>query len=202
MGLDITVMIADRSWLVQVPPRERLPRLRSAWYADETGLWDRDAPTGGEGWAWPQGPSGPFFAVYEFLHTLGSFKAHFWAGQRWERVRGHVDPLLRAELHALLRGLFWEGPDGEARHVDTAFFGEDGYGVLLARSPESVRELAATWDRARPHLDRARGPFAEHASVPEGWVRDFDAFVDLLTQWGHILTESGRRGWCVVGLSE
>lgn len=202
MGLDITVVIADRSWLVEVPPRERVPRLRDAWYATETGLWEHEALTGEGGWAWPRGPHGSFFTVYEFVHTLGSFKAHFWAGQRWERVRGHVDPLLRAEWDALLRGLFWDGPDGEARHTDTAFFGEDDYGVLLARSPDSVRELAAAWDRALPHLDRIRGPFAEHAAVPEGWVHDFDAFVDLLTQWGHVLTEAVQRGWCVVGLSE
>ncbi|CAM5717743.1 hypothetical protein STENM223S_03334 [Streptomyces tendae] len=202
MGLDITVMIADRSWLAQVPPRERIPRLRDAWYADETGLWDHEALTGEEGWTWPRGPNGSLFAVYEFLHTLGSFKAHFWAGQRWERVRDRVAPVPRAELDALLRGLFWDGPDGEAQHTDTAFFGEHGSGVLLARSPESVRELAATWDRALPHLDRMRGPFTEHAAVPDGWVHNFDAFVDLLTQWGHVLTEAVRRGWCVVGLSE
>ncbi|MCC9686108.1 hypothetical protein [Streptomyces althioticus] len=47
-----------------------------------------------------------------------------------------------------------------------------------------------------------REPFAEHAAVPDGWVCDVDAFVDLLTQWGHVLTEAARRGWCLVGLSE
>ncbi|GGQ69797.1 hypothetical protein GCM10010267_36050 [Streptomyces griseorubens] len=34
------------------------------------------------------------------------------------------------------------------------------------------------------------------------WVPDVDAFVDLLTQWGHVLTEAARHGWCLVGLSE
>ncbi|MFF9662281.1 hypothetical protein ACF1FY_09290 [Streptomyces althioticus] len=47
-----------------------------------------------------------------------------------------------------------------------------------------------------------REPFAEHAAAPDGWVPDVDAFVDLLTQWGHVLTEAARRGWCLVGLSE
>lgn len=203
MGLDITVMITDPSWLAQVPSRERVPRLRDAWYADETGLWDHEVPMAEGGWVRPQGPNCALFAVYGFLHTLGSFKAHFWAGQRWEHARDHVDPLLRTELDALLRGLVWDGPDGEAQHYDTGFFGDDGsYGVLLARSRESVRELAATWDRVLPHLGRMRGPFTEHAAVPEGWVRDFDAFADLLTQWGHVLSEAARRGWCVVGLSE
>ncbi|MGJ7019087.1 hypothetical protein ACWFQ6_11925 [Streptomyces althioticus] len=55
MGLDVTVLIADPAWLTRVPTRERLPRLRSAWYADEAGLWGHDAPTGAEGWARPQG---------------------------------------------------------------------------------------------------------------------------------------------------
>ncbi|MEU0456600.1 hypothetical protein ABZ322_27155 [Streptomyces sp. NPDC006129] len=203
MGLDITVLIADPSWLAQVPSRERVSRLRDAWYADETGLWDHDAPMDEGGWLWPQGPNSAVFAEYDFLHTLGSFKAHFWAGHRWERVRDHVDPLLRTELDALLRGLIWGGLDGEAQCYDTGFFGEGGsYGVLLALSRESVRELAATWDRVLPHLDGMRGPFTEHAAVPDGWVRDFDAFVDLLTQWGLVLTEAARRGWCVVGLGE
>jgi hypothetical protein len=202
MGLDITVLIVDRPWLTRVPTRERLPRLRSAWYADETRLWGHDAPTGAEGWAWPQGPNGSRFAVYEFRNTLGSFKAHFWAGLRWERVRGHLDAELRADLDTLLSCLFWDGPDGAAEHTETALFGEDGHGVLLARSPAAVRELAATWDRAHPHLDRMREPFAEHAAVPDGWVPDVDAFVDLLTQWGHVLTEAARHGWCLVGLSE
>ena len=79
MGLDITVMIADWSWLGEVPPRERLPRLRNAWYADETGLWDFDAPAVEGDWEWPRGPNNAYFAVYEFRRTCGSFKPHFWA---------------------------------------------------------------------------------------------------------------------------
>ncbi len=202
MGLDITVMVADCSWLCEVPPRERVPRLRDAWYADETGLWDHDTPVVESGWVWPQGPHGAFFAVYEFLHTCGSFKAHFWAGQRWEAVRDHVDPAMRTEMDKFLRELVWCGLDGEAEHTDTGFFGEDDYGVLLARPPENVRELAAAWDRIRPHLDRMQGPFTEHAAISDGWVGDFGEFTGLLTQWGEVLTEAARRGWGVVGLSE
>ncbi|WP_414170223.1 hypothetical protein ACMATS_34760 [Streptoverticillium reticulum] len=202
MGLDITVMTADCSWLEEVPPRERVPRLRSAWYADETGLWGHDAPAVESGWVWPQGPDSALFAVYEFPHTCGSFKAHFWAGQRWEAVRDHVDPPMRAAWDTFLRGLVWCGMDGEAQHTDTGFFGEDDYGVLLARSPDSVRELAAVWDRARPCLGRMEGPFGEHAADPDGWVGDFGGFTGLLAQWGQVVTEAARRGWGVVGLSE
>ncbi|WP_318275566.1 hypothetical protein [Streptomyces pharetrae] len=115
MGLDITVMIADWSWLAEVPPPERLSRLRDAWYDDETGLWDHDAPAVEGDWVWPRGPHGAHFAVYEFLHTCGSFKAHFWAGQRWEAVREHVEPALRTEVDGFLPGLIWDGPDAASR---------------------------------------------------------------------------------------
>ncbi|MGW0882352.1 hypothetical protein [Streptomyces sp. NPDC002671] len=202
VGLDITVMIADCSWLGEVPPSERVPRLRDAWYDDETGLWDHDAPEVESGWVWPQGSNRTSFAVYEFLHTCGSFKAHFWAGQRWEAVRDHVDPVARAEVDTLLRGLIWCGLDGEAQHTDVGFFGEDAYGVLLARSPDSVRELAAAWERVRPCLGGMEGAFTEYAADPDGWVGDFSAFMRLLTEWGHVLTEAARRRWGVVGLSE
>ncbi|WP_055495226.1 hypothetical protein [Streptomyces sp. TP-A0356] len=205
MGLDITVLIADWSWLEKAPSRERLEQLRDAWYDDETGLWDGDAPMVAGDWVWPRGPNGAYFGVYEFRRTCGSFKAHFWAGERWEAFRDHVDPLLRAELDTLLMGLIWNGPDGEAEHTDPGFFSDDPgivYGVLLARSPDSVRQLAAGWGRIRPRLDEMRGPFAEHAASCQGWVSTFDAFTDLLEDWGRVLTEATRRGWGVVGLSE
>ncbi|MBV7701047.1 hypothetical protein [Streptomyces sp. TRM70350] len=156
------------------PPGERLPRLSNAWYDDETGLWDGNgAPTVKGDWDWPRGP-GPnsaFLGVYEFLHTSGSFKAHFWARQRWEAAADHVDPLLRAELDTLLLGLVWDGMDGEAEHADPGLFsdGPGYYGVLLARTPDSVREPRES--------------------------------TDLLEEWGNVLNEAARRSWCVVGLS-
>ncbi|WP_326603926.1 hypothetical protein [Streptomyces sp. NBC_01800] len=205
MGLDIDVMIADWSWLGEVPSRERLSRLRDAWYADETGLWEYDTPEVEGDWAWPREPNSSFFAVYEFRDTCGSFKAHFWAGHRWESVRDHADPLVRAGLDTLLLGLIWNGPDGEAQHTDPGFFCDDPsvfYGLLLARSPDSVRELAATWEQVRPRLGELRGAFTEHAAEPGAWVGRFDEFADLLEDWGRVLTEADRRGWGVVGLSE
>ncbi|MFD9887050.1 hypothetical protein ACFWZT_36940 [Streptomyces alboflavus] len=216
MGLDITVLIADWSWLGEVPTRERLPRLRDAWYADETGLWDvrPEAARTVEGdWDWPRGTGGPLFGIYEFRGTLGSFKAHFWAGERWEAVREHADPVLRTEVDALLLGLVWNGLDGEAEHTDPEFFADPGlprddpavpHGVLLARSPDSVRRLAATWERARPLLGGLREAFGALSTVPHGggWVRAFDEFAVLLEDWGRVLAEADRRGWCVVGLSE
>ncbi|WP_327365355.1 hypothetical protein [Streptomyces sp. NBC_01217] len=125
MGLDIAVMIVDWSWLGEQPPRERLSRLRDAWYADETGLWDHDRSVVEGDWEWPRGRDGAFFAVYEFLRTCGSFKAHFRAGHRWESLRDHADPLVRAELDALLLGLIWQGLDGKAEHTAPGFFCDD-----------------------------------------------------------------------------
>ncbi|MFB7132309.1 hypothetical protein ACFCZY_11635 [Streptomyces sp. NPDC056237] len=205
MGLDISVLIADWSWLGEVPPRDRLTRLRDAWYADETGLWHREEPAAEGEWERPGGPHGAFFDIYEFRGTLGSFKAHFWAGHRWEQFRGHTDPEIRTGLDTLLCGLIRDGPDGEGSRTDTGFFSDDPalfYGVLLARSPDRVRELAATWERVRPRLDELRGAFAEHAAVASGWIGHFDGFTDLLEDWGRVLTEATRRGWGVVGLSE
>ncbi len=205
MGLDINVLIADWSWLEEAPPRERLSRLRDAWYADETGLWDHDAPAVEGDFEWPRGPNGTYFAVYEFLRTCGSFKPHFWAGQRWEAVRDHVDPLMRTRLDATLLGLIWRGLDDEAQHTDPGFFCDEpgvSYGLLVARSPDSIRGLAATWEEVQPRLGGLRKAFDEHAADPDGWVGDFDRFTSLLEDWGRVLTEAARRGWGVVGLSE
>ncbi|MFB7189150.1 hypothetical protein ACFCZT_28400 [Streptomyces sp. NPDC056230] len=73
MGLDISVLIADWSWLGEVPPRDRPARLRDAWYADETGLWRREEPAAEGEWERPGGPHGALFDIYEFRGTLGSF---------------------------------------------------------------------------------------------------------------------------------
>ncbi|MFE6666701.1 hypothetical protein ACFVFH_24455 [Streptomyces sp. NPDC057697] len=202
MGLDITVVIADWAWLGEVPERERLLRLRDAWYADETGLWDDDAPVVRGGWERLRGPDAAFFALYEFRDTLGSFAPHFWATHHWERLRDHADPPLRSGLDALLLGLVRDGGPGE---TDRGFFGDDpkiSYGLLLARSPEGVRELAASWADVRPRLDGLREPFDVYRAGSGGRSGGFDAFAGLLTEWGHVLTEAAGRGWGVVGLSE
>lgn len=207
MGLDITTLIADWSWLAEAPPRERLPRLRDAWYDDETGLWDDGSSQADGGWEWPSGPHSAHFGVYEFPGALGSFKPHFWAGDRWEKVRDHVDPAVRAEVDALLGGLIWDGPDfdDDEEGAGYAFFSGDpafAPGLLVAKDPDGVRELLATWERVRPRLDELRAPFDEYAALPEGWIRDFDAFVCLLTYWGEVLAEAARKGWGIVGVSE
>ncbi|WP_432093453.1 hypothetical protein [Streptomyces sp. bgisy100] len=205
MGLDIHVLIVDWTWLGESPQRERLSRLREAWYDDATGLWGHDAPeTEGE-WQRPRGPAAHRFACYEFRRTCGSYKAHFWAGQRWESIRHQVGPQMRTGLDALLLGLILDGPDGDVRYRDQGFFGDDAgvsRGLLVARSPSGVRELAAVWQWVRPLLSGLRAAFEEHAAVPDGWVGDFDAFARLLEDWGRVLAEAARWDWGVVGLSE
>ncbi|MEU1351785.1 hypothetical protein [Streptomyces sp. NPDC005776] len=204
MGMDITVLPADWAWLGEAARDKRLSRLRDAWHDDGTGLWDHDAPALPEGeWTWPRGPHSGSFAVYEFRRTLGSYKAHFWTGERWEDVRDHADPFLRAELDTLLLGLIWQGMDGEASQTDPGFFSDDpalAYDLLLARSPDSVRGLAATWERVRPLLPGLRGAFDEHAAGAHGWAGTFEAFTDLLEDWGSVLSGTALRGWGIVGL--
>ena len=143
MGLDVTVMIADWAWLGEVPPRKRLSRLRDAWYADETGLWDHDAPVVEGDWEWPRGPHSAVFAVYEFRGTLGSFKPHFWAGEQWASVRDHADPLVRTALDTLLLGLVWGGPDYTEEQVEPVrppAPGQDRRGVRHpAEPPDELR---------------------------------------------------------------
>lgn len=175
-------------------------------YDDETGLWEYDGPASDGGWEWPRGRHSASFAVYDFPGTAGSFKAHFWAGERWEMVREHADPLVRAELDAFLGGLIWLGMDGEAeRREDSGFFHEDpaiSYGLLLSLSPDGVRKMLTTWERVRPRLGGLREVYDEHAAMPDGWISDFASFARLLDSWGHVLAEAARRGWAVVGLSE
>ncbi|WP_331720379.1 hypothetical protein [Streptomyces sp. NBC_00209] len=201
MGVDLTTLIADWSWLAEVPPSERLPRLRDAWYDEATGLWDYDENGTDGGWEWPRGPHRARFGVYDFPGTRGSYKPHFWAGEGWEKARDHVDAGVRAELDALLGGLIWDGPDfdDEEPSEGHAFF-SGGYGLLVAKSPEGVRDLLATWERVRPRLDELRAPFEEHSSGFR--FADFDAFVRLLTNWGDVLAEAARRGWGIAGVSE
>lgn len=114
-------------------------------------------------------------------------------------------------MDALLLGLGWGGADGEAEHVDPGVFCDDPAatrddpavtrGVLLARSPDSVRELAAVSERIRPRLGGLRQAFQEYAATPHGWIRDFDEFTDLLGDWDRVLFEAAGQRRGVVGLS-
>ncbi|AJT63908.1 hypothetical protein T261_2224 [Streptomyces lydicus] len=60
--------------------------------------------------------------------------------------------------------------------------------LLMWRPPETVSALKQFWAQAAPDLNTLREPFAEHAAVPEGWIRDFGAFAELL--WGGMKSSS------------
>ena len=125
MGLDITVVIADRSWLARVPPRERLPRLRNAWHT-----WYADAPVGDEGSAWPQGDRAHRYGVLRRGRERRA--ARTVAGERaasWDGARPHL---------ARMRAPFAEHagvPDGWVPDFD-AFAG------LLTQRGDAVRKAA------------------------------------------------------------
>ena len=193
MGLDITALIVGWEHLTETPPGERLRLLKASVLALDD--WDCDW----WGWAWPSAAPVPWFATYEFKLGLGSFKPHFWAGDAWEDVRDFADPALRAALDGFLAGLVWEGPGGDAVHVDSGVFPDDEQ-VLLARTPEAVSDLATLWAAAVPLLDGLREPFNGHAADPGGWFPDFEPFGELARGWGEVVGEADRRGWGLIGL--
>lgn len=129
MGLDVTVVIADRSWLTRVPPpRERLPRLRNAWSTWST--WYADAPAGDEGSAWPQGDRAHRYGILRRGRERRA--ARTVAGERaasWDGARPHL---------ARMRAPFAEHagvPDGWVPDFD-AFAG------LLTQRGDAAREAA------------------------------------------------------------
>ncbi|MGA4995227.1 hypothetical protein [Nonomuraea bangladeshensis] len=203
MGLDITVLIVDWAHVKEAPPDQRLELLMGvACSADGSDLEDPE-----RGWMWPSVSAAPWFARYEFYRTLGSLKAHFWAGQAWEEIRGFADPDLRVSLDGFLSGLFWYGPDpaNDAVHVHGDLFPADidrSRGLSLAYPPEAVPALVKSWVKAAPRLEELREPFAAHAARPPGhWIENFEEFADLLNDWGEVVREADSRGWGLIGFT-
>ncbi|MEV4505435.1 hypothetical protein [Streptomyces klenkii] len=156
-----------------------------------------------EGWAWlPPAPEGfpAWCARYEFAGTLGSFKPHFWAGERWEAVREHVPADLRSALDTFLAGLFWNlsGSEDDPQDDEDA---EPWHGAMWVYCPPpDVPVLAQAWADAGPRLEALRGPFDLHAAHPGRWVGTFEEFAALLRGWAEVVDEAHRRGWGLVGL--
>jgi hypothetical protein len=196
MGLDVTVLIVDWAHVEEAPPGQRLALLLDAAHPDD----DRYLEEPERGWIWPSAPGAPWLARYEFHRTLGSFKAHFWAGQAWEKFRDFVDPDLRATLDGFLSALIWYGPDpdDDADHVHGELFPDDK--VILAYPPQAVPALVELWAEAAPRRAELHEPFTAHAARPKGWIKTFEAFADLLGEWGEVVREADRRGWGLIGL--
>ncbi|MEV4921268.1 hypothetical protein [Streptomyces roseoverticillatus] len=197
MGADITALIVDWAELENIPVLERTRALFEAADPD-----DYDGALE-EGWAWlpPASASFPSWcARYEFGGTLGSFKPHFRAGERWEAIREHASDDLRAALDTFLAGLFWVPPRTHSDPED-----EDGaepwHGTMRAYCPPpDMPVLAQAWNAVGPQLEALRGPFDVHAAAPGAWIGRFEEFTTLLHGWAEVVEEAHRRGWGLIGL--
>ncbi|MEU1674685.1 hypothetical protein ABZ752_22050 [Streptomyces roseifaciens] len=200
MGLDITAVIVDWAELENIPVLERENALIEAADPD-----DYDGALE-EGWAWLPPAAGPFpswCARYEFAGTLGSFKPHFWAGERWEAMREHVPEDLRSALDTFLAGLFWVPPGADDDPDDDPGDGgaEPWHGAMLVHCPPpDVPALAQAWIAAGPGLEALREPFNIHAAAPGKWVGRFEEFITLLHGWAEVVAEADRRRWGLIGL--
>ncbi|MFI0353299.1 hypothetical protein [Actinomadura sp. 9N407] len=194
MGVDITVLIIDWEHIEEAPPDQRMGLLEDALYPEDD--WDLEGLE--RGWVWPSAPGAPWVARYEFYRTLGSFKPHFWAGEAWEKFRDFVDPGLRATLDGFLSALIWDGPDRGNDAAPVHGLVLCGLETSLAYPPQAVPALVQLWADAAPRLEELRDPFAIHGARPEGWMKTFDEFADLLRDWGEVVGEANRRRWGLI----
>ncbi|MFI6289079.1 hypothetical protein ACIBCM_30775 [Streptomyces sp. NPDC051018] len=199
MGLGIEVLILDWGRVASASPHVRSGLLEEAVFGD-----DQPGGPDEEGWVWPTRADAVWYGRYAFRRTLGSFKPHFWAGERWESVRGHTEPGLRTALDRFAAGLFWDGlpdmPEYAAAGPPSARECPWGLDLLMWCSPDEVAGLRDHWIRAAPDIEGLRDPFTGHAAQPDGWIPDFDSFARFLEDWGEVVTEAHRRGWGIVGL--
>ncbi|MEV4871360.1 hypothetical protein [Streptomyces syringium] len=197
MGADITAVIVDWAHLETIPVTERKCALIEAADPD---AYDEVVE---DGWAWlPPAPEGfpAWCARYEFGNTLGSFKPHFWAGERWETLREHAPADLLTALDTFLAGLFWMPPGTDGDDVDEDH-ANPWHGAMRAYCPPlNVVALAPAWSASGPRLEELRDPFAAHAAAPGRWVGRFEEFTKLLHGWAEVVAEAHHRGWGLIGL--
>ncbi|MBT2408855.1 MULTISPECIES: hypothetical protein [unclassified Streptomyces] len=197
MGLDITVFAVDWDRFEQVPADACMDLFLNDAYPELS--------YPGAGWQWPRPglPGEGSLAWYRFRDTLGSFKAHFWAGERWEHIRdtpGVIGSPVRAAVDGLLSGLYWVPPEAAEDESEPPEPSDEQRrrGLMMSFPPSEVAALAAYWDRAEPLVDGLRESFDVHAAVPTGWIRTFPEFESLLRDWGEVVREARRRGWGVI----
>ncbi|MFK0259421.1 hypothetical protein [Streptomyces sp. NPDC090445] len=197
MGLGIEVLIADWGRVEAAAPEARHDLLIDAAFGEaySDDLFEH-------GWSWSTQPGEDWYRRYALRNTCGSYKPHFYAGHRWDHMRDSVTPGLRDVLDRFNDVLFWHGLE------DTTGVGPGlpelpcpwEADLLLWLPPGRMPVIAGWWREAAPQLDALREPFDRIDTDPDGWVGTFEAFVDLLTDWGEVVTEAERRGWGIVGL--
>ncbi|MEU3739692.1 MULTISPECIES: hypothetical protein [unclassified Streptomyces] len=196
MGVGIEVLVVDCDRVEAAPAGERRELLEEAAFGVEGDLDEA-------GWIWPSAAGTDWYGRYAFRHTLGSYKPHFWAGERWENVRDFAAPGLRAALDRFTAALFWQGLEDVAGETAGGLPEREcpwDADLLLWRPPHDIAAIKAFWTQAAPDLDTLREPFARHAAVPNGWIGDFASFAEFLKGWGEVVAEADRRGWGIVGL--
>ncbi|MGW7068729.1 hypothetical protein ACWGII_09090 [Streptomyces sp. NPDC054855] len=195
------LLIVDCACVEAIPVGLRADLVRTAAFGSDDS-WDADRP---EGWAWPDGRNGPWYARYEFRNTLTSYKPHFWAGERWDKMRGFVPPGLRMALDEFSAPLFWGEYNWDFADPPfaPAVSGRENLWcpeTMLWLLPEDVAVLYRFWIQAEPSVPSLRAPFENHAAAPTGWINDFSSFSALVTEWGEVVTEAAARGWGIIGL--
>lgn len=192
-------MVVDWARVEAAAPEEREDLLIDAAFGDD----DYEDGLPEEGWIPPTAVGAGWCLRYSFRRTLDSYKPHFWAGERWERIRDCAHPSLRTALDRFTARLFWYGLEhvaGEDAAVAAVPEGAWDADLLLWCPPEDVAVLEGLRAEALPELGTLREPFTLHAADPQGWIPDFATFADLLEQWGDVVAEAHRRNWGIVGL--
>ncbi|MGW7080114.1 hypothetical protein [Streptomyces sp. NPDC054866] len=197
MGIGIEVLIVDWDRVEAAPASGRRELLDEAAFGDEGDLDE-------EGWIWPAAADADWYGRYAFRRTLGSYKPHFWAGERWEHLRDFAEPDLRTALDRFASALFWEGLEYMAGDAAAGSLPERDspwdVPLLMWRPPQDIAAIRSFWEQAAPSLDTLREPFAQHAAAPTGWIGDFDSFAEFLRGWSEVVVEADRRAWGIVGL--
>lgn len=202
MGLCMELLIVDCAFIEAAPPELRGDLVQTAAFGNDDDVWEADQP---EGWTWPDAENGPWYARYEFRNTLTSYKPHFWAGERWDKMRPFVRPGLRTAFDEFSAPLFWGEYNWE--FADPPFTptipGRENSWcpeTMLWLLPEDVTTLHHFWTRAEPGLPSLCEPFEQRLGELTGRVSDFPSFAVLVTEWGEVVTEAAGRGWGIIGL--
>ena len=203
MGVCMEVLIVDWAHLESVPAKQREDLVEEAAFGPDD-AYDYNLPPG---WTWPDPTQARWWARYEFLDTMTSYKAHFWAGERWDELRAFVDAPQRDALDQFSAPLFWYGSTYASQISDFSPTIEPDtcdwasrLDVMLWLLPQEAAALHRFWEQVEPHLGSLREPFERHLTEPIGWIQDFPSFSRLVTEWGDVVSQAARRDWAVIGL--